>query len=359
MARLQGISTGSGLVKKASSSEARVRITIAEVAADSGVSVSAVSKVLRDAYGVSEDMRSRVTASIERLGYRPRAAARAMRGSSFTVGVAVTSLDSPFQAEIAQSVSNILEQSRYHELLSISGMTAASQQDRIADLIDHQVDGLILIAPWMDEKWLGELAEKIPTVVIARHGGSKFYDSVVSDDFEGARAVVNHLVSLGHSRIAHTSQPSGGLRRPHVLSHAARLDGYLKAMSEHGLKPDVIETAYTEIGGFEAGRIALNRNTRPTAIFAGADIAALGVLRAAEEAGVRVPDDLSVAGYDNIYISTMGRVSLTTVDQSGLHTGEVAARLLLERLSGRSESAFHTVPTELIRRGTTGLAPRN
>ena len=110
--------------------------------------------------------------------------------------------------------------------------------------------------------------------------------------------------------------------------------------------PDVIETYYSEEGGYEAAVQAFSRDPRPTAIFAGADIAALGVLRAAEEHGLRVPEDLTVVGYDNIYTSTINRVSLTTVDQSGRETGAASIRLLLERINGRTEP-------QAVRRRTT------
>jgi LacI family transcriptional regulator len=194
--------------------------------------------------------------------------------------------------------------------------------------------------------------------VVARHGGGVGFDTVVDDDYAGARLMVEHLTGLGHRRILHTSQPSGGLRRPHVLSHTARLDGYVEAMRSRGLEPDVIETAYTEAGGYEATVEALSRTHQPTAVFAGADIAALGVLRAAEERGLRVPEELTVVGYDNIYASTIKRVSLTTIDQSGELTGATATKLLLQRLEGRTEPVHHVISPQLVIRDTSA-APRD
>lgn len=194
-------------------------------------------------------------------------------------------------------------------------------------------------------------------VVVARHGGAENFDTVVDDDRQGAKLVIDHLVGLGHERIMHTSHSSGGLRRPHVPSHIARRDGYEAAMKRHGLTPDVLVPGYSEEGGYLAANEALDRRQPPTAIFAGADIAALGVLRAVEERGLRVPEDVSVAGYDNIFTSRVERVSLTTVDQSGEITGSTAARLLLERIDGRSEAIHHVVVPELIVRRTTAAPP--
>jgi LacI family transcriptional regulator len=329
------------------------RATIEDVARVAGVSKSAVSKVIRQSSGVSTEMRERVTAAIALLGYRPNAGARSLRGRSYTIGVVVIDLASPFQPEIAQGISTELEASPYQEVLVAAGIDPDRQQRSIEALIDRQVDGLILVAPWTSSAWLEELASKVPTVIVARHGQAQHFDSVVDDDHEGARLMVDHLVELGHERIVHTSQSAGGLHRPNILSHTARLDGYEDAMRRHGLQPDVITTSYSEEGGYQAALEALSRPIPPTAIFAGADIAALGVLRAAEELGVSVPDDLSVSGYDNTFISGIGRISLTTVDQSGHRTGATSARLLLERIEGRSRPVHYVIGPRLVSRNTT------
>jgi LacI family transcriptional regulator len=214
--------------------------------------------------------------------------------------------------------------------------------------------GLVLVAPWLDAESIEKFGRAVPTVTVALHGAPKHFDTVVDDERLGARLVVNHLVELGHHRIVHTSMPSGGWETSFVLSHTARRQGFEQAMRDHKLEPHVIETYYSEEGGYEAALQAFDRDDRPTAIFAGADIAALGVLRAAEERGLRVPEDVTVVGYDNIYASTINRVSLTTVDQSGHSTGAASVRLLLERLNGRTEPKQFVVPPQLITRRTSG-----
>lgn len=333
------------------------RATIQDVAREAGVSTSAVSKVLRGAYGVSPRMRDRVTAAIDLLGYRPHTGARAMRGRSYTIGVVLVDHSSPFQPEVLEGIAHQLEPTPFQEVSIAAGITPERQMRCIEALIDRQVDGLILVAPWMETSWLEDLAARIPTVVVARHGAAANYDTVVDDDYEGARLMVDHLVALGHTRIVHTGQDSGGLVRPFVLSHTARQDGYEQAMIGHGLKPDVLVTGYTEEGGYKAAMEALARTERPTAIFAGADIAALGVLRATEELGLRVPEDVTVTGYDNIFVAGLGRIALTTVDQSGPMTGSVSARLLLERLEGRSRPTHYVVAPRLLPRSTGAPPP--
>jgi LacI family transcriptional regulator len=334
------------------------RATIEDVAARAGVSVSAVSKVLRDAYGVSPRMRERVTSAIEELRYRPHAGARGMRGRSYTIGVMLVELTSPFQVEVAAAITESLQTTPYQDIIVTGGVTPERHKRAIEALIDRQVDGLILIAPQTKVEWIEEIAGSLPTVVVALHGASAHFDTVVDDDKKGAQIMVDHLVDLGHRNIVHTSMSGAKLRRPFALSHTARRDGYEHAMRRNGLQPDVIVTSYTEEGGYDAACQALDRTEPPTAIFAGADIAALGVLRAAEERGLRVPHDLAVAGYDNIYVSTIKRISLTTVDQSGRITGATSTRLLLERIDGRIDPAHSVIPPQLIIRATSGPAPR-
>jgi LacI family transcriptional regulator len=333
----------------------RRRATINDVAEAAGVSVSAVSKVVRGAYGVSPQMRTRVTAAIEELGYRPNAGARAMRGRSFTIGVVLNELTSPFLPEVAQAIGDELAATPYQEVIIVTGGVSATKQKRsIEALLDRQVDGLVLVAPWLDVAWIEDIAKTVPVVTVALHGSPPNFDTVVDDDRLGARLVIDHLVQAGHRRIVHTSMPPAEIGEPFALSHTARREGFEKAMRDHGLEPDVIETWYSEEGGYQAAMSAFDRPQPPTAIFAGADIAALGVLRAAEGRGLRVPEDVSVVGYDNIYMSTINRISLTTVDQSGRLTGSASTRLLLERINGRRAPQQYVLAPQLVIRRTSG-----
>lgn len=334
------------------------RATIKDVAAEAGVSVAAVSKVVRSAYGVSDEMRAKVQAAIDKLGYRPNVGARTMRGRSYTVGVKAVELSSLFVSEVVEAIGDELNDTPFDMILTATGADPTRQRRSIESLLDRRIDGLIVVAPWVSPAWLEQVAERVPTVVVAQHGLAKAYDTVVNDDAEGARMVVDHLVGLGHRAIAHTSQPAGS-DSTHPLSHVARQKGYEDAMHSHGLEPDVIITSYSEHGGYEATRTALARPEPPTAIFAGADIAALGAMRAIEDTGLSVPGDVSLVGYDNIWVSAIKRISLTTVDQSSRVTGAASARLLLERMKGeRSQPIRYTVTPSLIVRGTTAPPPK-
>jgi LacI family transcriptional regulator len=156
-------------------------------------------------------------------------------------------------------------------------------------------------------------------------------------------------------RIAHISTDAGGLRRPNMLPQTARLDSYRRRMAEHGLEAeiDVVATGYTEDGGYRGASALFARTPRPTAVFAGADIAALGVLRAASEAGLSIPSDLSLVAYDNSSIAALPQIDLTSVDQEASLAGRTADRLLLERIGGRTAPIHLSITPTLVVRGST------
>ena len=331
------------------------RVTIADVARHAGVSTAAVSKVLRNAYGVSADMSQRVRSSMAELGYRPHAAARGMRGRSFTIGLLVDNIRNPFYGDFLDGVTDALAKTDFQVLVGSAG-AGPQDQSRLADaMIDRAMDGLVVIAPTMSRSRVIAVAKTIPTVVVGHHDTADEYDSVVDDDQAGATLVVDHLVALGHRRIAHTSAivQGGQWTRRHEQE---RSEGYRQAMHRHGLDQAVAiaGTSYSEEGGYQAGRELLDRPDRPTAIFAGADFAALGVLRAAYELGLRIPADLSLVGYDNTTLASSAPINLTSVDQAAHNLGAAAARLLGERMDGRSRSVLTSASPRLIVRNTTG-----
>jgi LacI family transcriptional regulator len=338
----------------------RRRVTIADVASRANVSTAAVSKVLRNAYGVSPAMQERVKAVMAELGYRPHAAARGMRGQTYTIGVLIPDVRNPFFPDLIEGVTRHLAGTDYQVLLGPGGSEPESQS-RITDaMIDRRMDGLILIAPIVPQRHLEATARSVPIVVIGRHGMSADYDAVVDDDLVGADLVIEHLVGLGHRRIAHIEHRVTGSSRPTGMPQTVRAEGYRQAMRRRGLEDaiDVISSTYSEEGGYTAARELLSRPSRPTAIFAGADVAAIGVLNAAAEAGLRVPEDISVAGYDDTAIAALQPISLTTVDQDGHLMGANAARLLLERIEGKRQRSVQLsfAPT-LVRRRSTAPPP--
>ncbi|WEH13765.1 LacI family DNA-binding transcriptional regulator [Streptomyces sp. VNUA24] len=335
------------------------RVTIADVARSAGVSTSAVSKVLNNAYGVSPAMRDRVRRAMTELGYRPHAAARGMRGRTYTIGVLLASIRNAFYADLLDGVNAALRDTEYTVFLGSAGSAEAEMAEQtrlIHAMADRQMDGLILIAPAVPRTEVVRLAAQVPTVVIGHHDPSPAYDSVVNQDGAGVDLVVDHLVALGHRDIAHLSHPTvRGTRWEQRPEHHVRA-AYRAAMARHGLADlaRVVHSGYSDEGGRTGARELLTSARPPTAIFAGADVAATGVFRAAAELGLRIPEDLSLAGYNNTSVAALEPVSLTSVDQAGAMMGETAARLLLERLEKRRDRAVVTASTpHLVTRGST------
>ncbi|GAA1532250.1 LacI family DNA-binding transcriptional regulator [Dactylosporangium maewongense] len=337
------------------------RVTIVDVARHANVSTTAVSKVLRNAYGASPEMQAKVRQAMADLGYRPHAAARGMRGQTYSIGVMLPTIRNPFFADVLDGITELLRDAGYQVLIG-PGCNGQAEEARVTEtMIDHSMDGLILVAPVSSRQHLDRVAGLVPTVTVGRHGRSASYDSVADDDITGARLVVDHLVELGHRRIAHIDHLENDPDRLAEMPNAVRADGYRQAMRAHRLDEyiDIASTSYTQEGGYLGAQQLLSRLHRPTAIFAGADIVAMGALQAIAEAGLAVPDDVAVAGYDNTMFAAFAPISLTSVDQGGRQMGRNSARLILERIADRTRPATHMklTPTLAPRRTTVTPTP--
>jgi LacI family transcriptional regulator len=331
------------------------RVTIRTVAEDAGVSTAAVSKVLRDAYGVSAALRAKVEASMTRLGYRPNASARGMRGQTYTLGLLLPDLRNPFFSDIMTGVNEALVRTQYQALLGV-GQSAESLEHALVDaMIDRQMDGLILLSPRMPTSELVEIAKRVPTAVIGIHASEvTAFDTINNDDVEGAGSVVRHLRDAGYHNIAYLSLnlPRELLGSP--IAHRER--GYCDAMQELGLARwiRVILAEQTPRDVQHSVRQVLTSRGRPDAIFCWTDFIALEVLSVARDLGLSVPDDLAVVGYDNTAYCDLAQNALTSVDQSGQILGLQAARLIIERIAGRTSEEHFVVTPRLVARRSTG-----
>jgi LacI family transcriptional regulator len=329
-------------------------ITIEDVARAAGVSRAAVSKVMRNAYGVSDHMRTKVESTIEELGYRPRVSARAMRGSTYTIGVSIPSVLNYFFPQIISGANAALGATAYQLIVAPAIPGHEYDEQPMEALLDRQVDGLLAIAPRVHPERLEELAARVPLVMLGRHDASKRYDTIVGDDVVGAELAVRHLADLGHRDIAHLTlseaEDLGLDGAPHMLRRAA----YGTTMTALGLgeHAQVVDVESTELSAHDRALELLQGADRPTAIFAGHDELALGVLSAAAEIGL-TPGQLSVIGYDNTDIAAHPLVSMSSIDQSGVHMGEIVIRLLLERINGRHEAVHERITPRLVARAST------
>lgn len=326
------------------------RPSMSDVAAFAGVSKGAVSKVIRNAYGVSPEMRQRVEAAIEHLGYRPLTAARVMRGASYTLGFEIPQLGNEYMTLVLQGAAARLAGSAY-QLSVVPVLDGRPSTSALEALVDRQVDGIIAVSPDVEPDDLERIAREVPMVMLGRHDPSTAYDTVTSDDGGGASLMMEHLLAIGHREIAHitTPIPAGisGTRLPHSL----RRHAYVEAMAAHGLTPEIVYAGPLEPDGYDAAVALLRRPNRPTAIFAGNDSVALGAMRAAAEFGLST--EVSIGGYDDISIASNPLVSLTTVDQFGADSGAQAIELLLGRIGGRTNAEHRLIKPELRVRNST------
>ena len=327
------------------------RVTIRTVAEDAGVSVAAVSKVLRDAYGVSDSLRARVQASIATLGYRPHAAARGMRGQTYTLGFLIPDLRNPFFADILAGVNVALERTQYQTLLGVGNSTVPLEIALLDAMMDRQMDGIMVIGPRIPAADIAHIAERIPLVLIAYYGKPEArFDTVNNDDRLGATLVVQHLVAAGYRSIAYLSQQLDDPTEAMVTTQ--REIGYRAAMKDAGLSrhAQVVHARQTSRETQAVARNMLQSRNRPEAIFCWTDFIALEVLSVARELGLSVPGDLAVVGYDNTSYCDLEQNSLTSVDQSGQVLGLQAARLLIERIEGRAAAEQFVVTPRLVAR---------
>jgi LacI family transcriptional regulator len=329
------------------------RVTIRTVAEDAGVSVAAVSKVLRDAYGVSEALRARVRSSMEKLGYRPHAAARGMRGQTYTLGLIMPDIHNPFFTDILAGVNTALERTQYQALLGAGNSEPMQEHALIEAMMDRQMDGILIIGPRISQDAIEAYATRIPITVIAQHARSEVYDTVNDDDALGARLVVQHLAEQGYRNIAMLSL---AIRPVDSSAETAQRElGYRRAMEEAGLKR-FVRVASAEQTSREVqvtARRLLEGRPRPEAIFCWTDFIALEVLSVARDMGLNVPGDLAVVGYDNTGYCDLAQNALTSIDQSGQVLGLQAARLLIERIKGRETPEHFVVTPRLVARASS------
>jgi DNA-binding LacI/PurR family transcriptional regulator len=325
------------------------RPTIHDVAKHAGVSKSLVSLVVQDSPYVSDARRLAVHEAIEELGYRPNAMARSLvQQRSYVLGVMLSNLQNPFFADVIAGIEAQVLESGYRALFNSGTRVPEREAIALETLLELRADGLILAGTLLDMKTINKAGSVVPIVLITRATRSRVVDSVAGDDRTGARIAVDHLVSLGHKRIAHIDGGRGaGAQR--------RRRGFEAAMKTHGLEPTVVGGTYTEEGGAQGVRELHESNRHPTAIFASNDLAALGSLQALSDAGHSVPDDVSLIGYDNAWLAGLRHISLTTIDQPRHELGTTAVELLIERIEeGRTHARHILLSPSLVVRATTG-----
>jgi LacI family transcriptional regulator len=332
--------------------------TIRDVARASNVSIATVSRVFNHSPLVSEDTRQRVTAAASRLGYWPNGLARSLiTNRTHTLGLLLPDLHGEFFSEVIHGVDQMSRARGFHLLVSRSSSSADEMTDALRSM-RGRVDGLVVMAPDVDaSRALRQAAGSVPIVLLNPEVLLPGCDAVSIANFQGASTMVSHLIALGHDPIATITGPCQN------IDARQRLEGWRAALREAGreARPD-LEFAgdFTERSGYEATLELLRQRARPAAIFVANDHMAIGVMAALQESGMHVPEDIALAGFDDIPMARFLGPGLTTMHVDMLRMGERAVELLLDpERTAAPEGRGEVLVTRLIVRGSCGaVRPR-
>jgi DNA-binding LacI/PurR family transcriptional regulator len=332
------------------------RPTIRDVAERAGVSKSLVSLVMRGEPMVREEKRRRVQRAAEELGYRPNYAARSLSAArSSNVGVLISDLRNPLLVDVVEKAGQVLEEAGLSTLLTSavapSGAATGPRIDvrAIGALKDLRMEGALVVGSIPDPAALARVLGDVPLVVAAAMAEGLRADVVRNDDHLGMRLVVDYLVAQGHRAIAHLGGLGGGVADD-------RAAGYRAAMHHHGLDDEIVivESDFSEDAGYRGAAQLLRRAHPVTAVAAVNDLAAIGALSAAADAGLTLPDDLAITGYDDTFVAAIRQVSLTSVNPDSPGIGALAARHLLERIAAPDRAPEeHLLTPRLITRSSS------
>jgi LacI family transcriptional regulator len=328
--------------------------TIVDVARLAGVSKSTVSNVIRDADCVTPAMRARVSEAISALGYRPNVLARQLVQQRTTIlGAVVGDLANPFHAEMAKHVE-LHAAARGYRMMFVNTHADAVDEVSLENLLEYRVAGILFLAnAGMSDRARLLVAGRLPVVFVAC--SAEWGDVVSGDDYRGAEDATRHLLALGHRRIAYLADP--------IVEDAAdqaRRAGYRAAMAAARLRPAVYHWSRSPLGLMRNRRNLVPEDLllgdrRVSAIFSSNDLGAIEILDFADRLGIRVPQELSVVGFDDILLARLARINLTTVAQPQRELAELAIETLAARIDGTllSGPVRRTVQLNLVRRGST------
>lgn len=329
------------------------KVTIVDVAAEAGVSFGTVSRVINNDVHVKPETRARVLEAMQQLQFVANRQARSLAGGkSNTIGVLVPDLGTGYIGEIIRGIDSELSLTSFDLILFTTHRAATKEAGYVANLVKGTVDGLLIVLPRNPVDYIDTLTHRnYPFVLIDHQGTGKNCPAVGATNWQGAYTATEYLINLGHRRI-------GFITGSMDLGCAEdRLKGYRSALRTYHVPeiPELIfEGTFSQPDGYTGASLMLELAAPPTAIFASNDVMAMGVMDAIHNRGLRIPDDISVVGFDNIPQSAMVHPSLTTIQQPLEKMGRVAAQILLGILedpgkdSGRIE-----LPTELIIRDST------
>jgi len=332
-------------------------VTIADVARLAGVSKVTVSKTLNNTGRISEETRQRVLKAAQDLGYVANPAARRLRGARTNlIGMVLPELVSPYFAEVARAAAEAASSAGLDLGVFTTSRNPDRERERVSALTSGIADGVIIVVPTDTAQHIAALERsRVPIVLLNHFGVATELPNVRADSYNGARAATEHLIELGHRRIGFVS---GAVESSQAYE---RLRSYRDTMAQHNLLDSglVRPGNFTQRRGFEAAGELLDLPRPPTAIFAASDVTAFGVMDAVKDRGLRIPEDISVVGFDDVAAAGQSHPALTTVRHPVTEMGEAALQLLSDALNGKGVKGTQLdFPSELVIRGSTG-APRS
>ena len=334
------------------------KVTIVEVAEKAGVSLGTVSRVMNNDAHVAPETRERVSTVMREMGFVANRQARGLKGSRTNViGVLAPDLGTGYIGEILHGIDTELGLHQIDLMLFTTHRTAVKEANYVANMVKGMVDGLLVVLPRNPADYTGTLtAQNFPFVLIDHQGTGNPCPAVGATNWQGAYHATEYLIQLGHKRIGFIT---GSMDLGAAID---RLDGYKSALRVHHIPEDqclIYEGSFFQTDGYAGGSALLNLKDRPTAIFASNDVMAMGAMDAIRSCGLRVPEDVSILGFDDIPQAEMVRPALTTVRQPLEQMGRVATQMLIDKLKNpEKEIGRIELPTELIVRDST-LSPKN
>jgi len=341
--------------------EGRSSPTIYNVASRAGVSTATVSRALNGTAKIAPATRQAIDEAVRELGYRPNGLARSLRTKSTqTIALLLPDITNPFFPRLVRGVQVAARRRGYLMLLASAEGDAAGEQDYLELFRANAVDGALLVGVSIPSEQITRVvAEGFPIVSLDRDIDCPDVPLVQVDNREGARTAVEHLLQLGHRRIAHIGGPHG------LNISRERLAGYREALTSARIAVDpalIVEGDYEETGGAAAAARLLDSGVHFTAVFAANDLTAIGAMDALHERGLQVPDDVSVVGFDDLRLAAYVSPGLTTVHQPAAEIGERAAGILIDIIRGRRRAGRvgHVVlPPHLVERASTAPPRRS
>lgn len=316
------------------------KVTIMDIAEKAEVSPSTVSRVLRKSAGVAPNKRDAVMRAVAELDYRPNIFAQGLAsGQSTTIGVLTQNFGSPFYDGILQGILQGLESSSYSPLFADGRWEIGSEKRAVQTFTDRRVDGLIIIGGRLPETFLVDVADRVPLIVVARKLVTMGSNCLYTDNFKAAYEVTRYLLDMGHRNIAHITAKMH--YQESVTDVAQRLEGYTQALRDAGIAPEprlIVEGDLRQQSGALAVEMLLMQKQPFSAIFSANDQMAFGARLALYRRGFRVPDDVSLVGFDDDMTAAFTIPPLTTVRQPAVEMGQAAAAALLDLIEGKPAS---------------------